>query len=95
MKDKKLLRDRNKNKKEGEQKEKMIKIEKDNRNTIIKKDNWKDKKEIQEEKILDSPVVVVLQVVHQVVHQATQILVISHKLLIKRDTQRALNLNKR
>jgi hypothetical protein len=39
MKDKKLLRDRNKNKKEGEQKEKMIKIEKDNRNTIIKKDN--------------------------------------------------------
>ncbi len=96
MKDKKLLRGRNNNKKGGEQKEKMIiKVEKDNKNTIIKKGNWKDKKEIQEEKMLDSPVVVVLQVAHQVVHQATQILVISHKLLIKKDTQRTLNLNKR
>jgi hypothetical protein len=40
MKDKKLLRGRNNNKKGGEQKEKMIiKVEKDNKNTIIKKGN--------------------------------------------------------
>ena len=40
MKDKRLLKGRNNNKEEGEQKEKMIiKVEKDNKNTIIKKDN--------------------------------------------------------